>query len=83
MIFGQNSGILGLKKNVCPLETSIYILFLIDLLIPVDEQRQVDIFRQRNFAIWSIGTKVMLVLVKKIEDFAIFKLKSPKLMILM
>ena len=58
---------MGLKKNVCPPETSIYILFLTVLLIPVDGQRQVDIFRHRNFVIWSIGTQVMPVLVKKLK----------------
>ena len=54
-------GVFWSKKNVCPLETSIQILFLTDLLIPADGQIKVDIFRHRNFAILSIGTKVMPV----------------------
>ena len=69
---------MGLKKNVCPHETSIHILFLIDLLIPVDGQRQVDISRQRNFAIWSIGTKVMPVLVKKLKILSYLSSKVQK-----
>ena len=64
MIFRLKWGYFGAKKNVCPLETSIQILFLTDLLIPADGQIKVDIFRHRNFAIWSMGTKVMPVLVK-------------------
>ena len=67
MIFGQNGGILEPKKNVCPLETSIQILFWTDLLIPADGQIKVDIFGHRNFAIWSIRTKVVPVLVKNLK----------------
>ena len=40
------------------------ILFLTDLLIPADGQIKVDIFRHTNFAIWSMGTEVMPVLLK-------------------
>ena len=49
------------EKNVCPLESTIESLFLTDLLIPADGQRQVDIFSTRNFAICSIRTKDMPV----------------------
>ena len=54
MIFRPKRGYFGAEKNVCPIETSIYILFLIDFLISVDEQRQVDIFRQKKIAIWGL-----------------------------
>ena len=69
-------GILEPKKNVCPLETSIQILFLTDLLIPADGQIKVDILRHRNFAIWSMGTKVMPVLVKNCTKILIFGVLS-------
>ena len=49
-----------MEKNV----KSISIFALTVLLIPADGQMQVDVFRHRNFAIWSIGTKVLPVLVK-------------------
>ena len=42
--FGTNSLGTGLDKNVCPLETSIQILSLTDLLIPADGQIKVDNF---------------------------------------
>ena len=76
MILGQNRAILGLKKKVCPLETCIQILFVTDLLIPVDGQIQVDIFRHTNFSIWFLRTKVMPVLVKnciKIINFGVLR----------
>ena len=57
-------GYFGAKKNVCPFETSIQILFLTDLFIPADGQIKEDIFRHRNFAVWSMGTEVMPVLLK-------------------
>ena len=65
---------MGLKKNVCPPETSIYILFLTVLLIPEDGQRQVDIFRHGNFAIRSIGTQVIPVLVKNFRGLISFSI---------
>ena len=65
---------MGPKKNVCPPETSIYILFLTVLLIPEDGQRQVDKLRHRNFAIWSIGTQAMPVLVKNCTKIISFEL---------
>ena len=76
MIFCQNRAILGRKKKVCPLETCIQILFVTDLLIPVDGQIQVDIFRHINFSIWFLRTKVMPVLVKncnKIINFGVLR----------
>ena len=82
MIFRPKRGYFGAEKKCLPLETSIYILFLIDLLIPVDEQRQVDIFRRRNFLIWSIGTKIMPVLVKKLKILPYLSSKVQKMMIL-
>ena len=54
VILWPKRGYFGAEINVCPLETSIQILFLTDLLIPADGQIKVDIFRHRNFAIWSI-----------------------------
>ena len=72
VIFRPKYGYFGAEKNVCPPETSIYILFLTVLLIPVDGQRQVDIFRHRNFVIWSTGTKVMPLLVKNWTKIIIF-----------
>ena len=65
MFFRLKWGYFGSEKNVCPLETSIQILSLTDLLIPADGQIKVDIFRSRNFTIWSMGSEVMPVLVKK------------------
>ena len=50
-------GYFGAKKKVCPLETSIQILFMTDLLIQADGQIKLYIFRHRNFAIWSISTR--------------------------
>ena len=64
MIFRLKWGDFGANKNVCPPETSIQILFLTDLLIPADGQIKLDIFRHRHFAIWSIRTEVMPVLLK-------------------
>ena len=43
MIFRLKWGYFGSEKNVCPLETSIQILSLTDLLIPADGQIKVDI----------------------------------------
>ena len=67
MVFRLKWGYFWAKKNVCPLETSIQILSLTDLLIPADGQIKVDIFGHRNFAIWSIRTKVVPVLVKNLK----------------
>ena len=76
MIFRLKWGIFGAEKKVCPLETSIKYLFLTDLLIPADGQIQVLISRHRNFAIWTIGTRVMPVLVKNSIKIIIFGLLS-------
>ena len=76
MIFRPRKGYFGAEKNVCPLETCIQILFLTYLFIPADGQIQVDISRHRNFAIWFLGTKVMLVLVKncnKILNYGVLR----------
>ena len=72
-------GYFGAKKKVCPLETSIQILFMTDLLIQADGQIKVDIFRHRNFVIWSIGTKVIEFLVKKCTKIIIFGVLSPNI----
>ena len=61
MIFRLKLGYFGAEENVCHLETNIQILSLTDLLIPADGQMNVDIFRHKDFAIWSMGTKVMPV----------------------
>ena len=75
MIFRLKWGYFGAEKNVCPLETSIQILFLTDLIIPADGQIKLDIFRHRNFALWSMGTKVMPVLVKTSKILSYFSSK--------
>ena len=78
MIFWPKKGYFGAEKKVCPLETDILILFLTDLLIPADRQMQVDTFRQRNFVIWSISTKVMPVLVKNLKILTYLSSKVQK-----
>ena len=67
MVFRLRWGYFWAKKNVCPLETSVQILSLTNLLFPADGQLKVDIFRPHKFAIWSMGTKVMPELVKKLK----------------
>ena len=49
-------------------------------MIPADSQMQVHISRHRNFAIWSIGTRDMPVLVKnsKILSYISSKVQNPK-----
>ena len=54
VIFRLKLGYFGAEKNVCPLENSIQILSLTDLLIPADGQMKVDTFRHKDFAIWSM-----------------------------
>ena len=76
MIFRLKWGYFGAEKNVLPLNISIQILSLTDLLIPADGQIKVDIFRHTNFAIWSMGTKVMPVLVKNCTKILIFGVLS-------
>ena len=67
MVFRLRWGYFWAEKKVCPLETSIQILSLTGLLIPADGQLKIDIFRPHKFAIWSMGTKVMPVLVKNLK----------------
>ena len=59
-----------------PLKTSIQILSLSDLLIPADGHMKVDIFRHKDFVIWSMGTKVMPGLVKSCTKILIFGVLS-------
>ena len=69
MIFRLKLGYFGAEENVCHLETNIQILSLTDLLIPADGQMNVDIFRHKDFAIWSMGTKVKTALKSSFLEF--------------
>ena len=77
VFFMEKYAIFGLNYKVCSPETNIKIFYLTDLIISVDGQEQVVVFRHKNFAIWTFLAWVMAILVKIMLISSYFSSKWP------
>ena len=62
----QEIGIFLQVLNILFALESIFLTFVIKLIVPNDSQILVDDFRHQNFEIWTFLVEVMVILVKNV-----------------